>query len=189
MTNVMEESVRRLLLVRHAESEGPDPANSDRIRQLTAKGRKDAHALGVFMHENGILPDIVLCSPAIRTRQTFHGILESVQVNLREYPEELYDASAGQILDWIKGVEERHRTIMVIGHNPGIHMLVRSLAGVSMLKAPERFFSYPPGTFSLFNCHSDKWDTFDTEECEQTLFLTPENYNNSASSSQSAAAS
>src|SRR4051794_39743100 len=66
-------TARRLVLLRHAKAETPGDT-PDVQRQLTDKGRADATAAGAWLAAEGLRPDLVLCSPAIRTRQTWHGV-------------------------------------------------------------------------------------------------------------------
>jgi phosphohistidine phosphatase len=174
----MTDRGRKLILVRHAEAESPG-STGDQARQLTDKGRYDAHALGLFLYDSGIRPDMAICSPSIRTRQTLHGILESVPIAYREYPEELYNSSAGQLIDWIGGVEDRHSTLIVIGHNPEIHILARSLAGTLSVASPERFLSYPQGAMSVFSCNCSGWNEIAASENEMINFVTPDDYRSS----------
>ncbi len=181
--------IRKLLLIRHAEAETTGFL-TDRARQLTARGMADARHLGVFLRDNGMVPGMALCSPAIRTRQTLHGILESVPIAHREYPETMYDASAGHLFEWLRRVENRHQTVIMIGHNPGIHMLARSLSGMLSVTAPERFLSFPQGTLAIFECGCLRWEDLDfSSGNELTHYLFPADYRNFTPFSESAISS
>lgn len=152
----MEKGVREIILVRHAEAEASGYI-SDRARKLTTRGEQQAFSLGAFLKTKECSPNLVLCSPAIRTRQTLHGILESVYIPFREYPENLYNSSVNSLLEWIRGLEDRHSSVMIVGHNPSIHMLSRHLAENLTVGKPGRFISYPSGTVSAFENSCTSW--------------------------------
>ncbi len=175
-------------MVRHAEAE-TSGFQTDSARQLTEKGRYDAYGLGVYLRENDIIPEMAICSPAIRTRQTLHGILESISIAYREYPEGLYDAQARHLYEWTKGVESRHRVVLIIGHNPAVHIYARSLAGSLSVKSPERFISYPQGTMTAFDCDCESWRQLNPGKNRLTDYVTPEDYRKLASLEDSAVSS
>lgn len=184
----MEKEPRKLLLVRHAEAE-TSGYESDVARQLTVRGRHDSYNLGVYIRDHDLVPDIALCSPSVRTRQTLHGVLESSGIDCREYPEGLYDASAGHLYEWVRGIENRHKTVMIIGHNPGIHLFARSLTGTLSVTSADRFISYPQGTLTVFECSCNDWRNIAAGQNEMTGYLRPENYSSLVSGGMSAASS
>ena len=117
---------RRLLLIRHAKSSWDDASLSDRERPLAGRGRKAAERMGAHLRNEGLRPDAVLCSPSRRTRETlellgFHG----TEVT---YPDELYGASAGDLLASAREVRDDAEVVAVVGHNPGIQDLAIELA-------------------------------------------------------------
>ena len=99
-------SVRTLVSVRHAKAERPDGV-ADIERTLTERGHADAAAIGAWLAHHDMRPDLVICSPAKRTRQTWHGIA----VALADAPEvhyepAAYDGGARDLLDLIQGVDD-----------------------------------------------------------------------------------
>ncbi len=121
--------MRQLLLLRHAKSSWNDPAQSDHARPLNARGRSAASALRTTMHELGLVPDVILVSSARRTLQTLEALSPWDETPLIEPMNNLYLASAGQILQTFLTVAETVRSLMVIGHNPGLHDLALTLVG------------------------------------------------------------
>lgn len=122
--------MRTLLLLRHAKaSHGPGHAD-DHERPLTERGRGDALRLGRFLKTSShLLPDTILCSDALRTRQTAEYLFEgygAVPADV-EYRRELYLADAGKLIGRIQ--ECAAPSLMLIGHNPGLHRLALTLAG------------------------------------------------------------
>jgi len=117
---------RTILLVRHAKADRPAGV-ADVDRPLTARGHADAGAVGAWLAHRGYRPDLVICSPAKRTRQTWHGIAlgmadasddpGSPEV---DYRAEVYDGDAADLVDLLTGVDDAATTVMIIGHNPSV---------------------------------------------------------------------
>jgi phosphohistidine phosphatase len=114
------------MLLRHAKSDWPDVP--DRERPLAKRGRRDAPRIGRWLHDHGYLPDVVVCSPARRTEQTWEllapelGGSPSVAFEPRAYA-----ASAPTLLYLARELPGRYRAALLIAHNPGIAELAASL--------------------------------------------------------------
>lgn len=113
--------VRTLLLLRHATADSP-PATSDRNRPLSPHGHTEAAALGRWLVDReraGAWSPItaVLCSPALRTRETLQGLGSGLPATLVE---ELYGGGVPDIVDAIASVPPDAATVLVVGHAPGI---------------------------------------------------------------------
>ncbi|MDO9709442.1 SixA phosphatase family protein [Paracraurococcus lichenis] len=121
--------MRQLLLLRHAKSSWDDPALSDHARPLNARGRRAAAAIASAMRELGLTPDIVLVSSARRTLQTLEALTPFEDGALIEPMDALYLAPWRRLLELIQAVPETARSLLVIGHNPGLHELAMALAG------------------------------------------------------------
>jgi phosphohistidine phosphatase len=125
---VAGDTTRRLILLRHAKSEWPDVPDVD--RPLAKRGRRDAPRMGRWLHDHGYLPDAVVCSTARRAQQTWElvapelGGPPSVTFEPRAYA-----ASGLTLLYLAQELPGRHRTALLIGHNPGLSELATSLAG------------------------------------------------------------
>ncbi|MGC5028370.1 SixA phosphatase family protein [Micromonospora sp. DT229] len=125
---------RTLVLLRHAQAEPPTTDDLDVQRPLSARGRADARAAGVWLARHGLLPEVVLCSAALRTRQTWHGVQTGLTGSPPEggptgpvpavrYEPEAYEAHPLDLLRLVRGVEPRAGTVLLIAHNPGISLL------------------------------------------------------------------
>jgi phosphohistidine phosphatase len=119
---------KRLYLLRHAKAEVGDPSLADFDRALTGRGRRAAERIGALLAERKDLPELVLCSPSQRTRQT----LELVLPALPEPPQilferSLYLADSASLLARIGALPESVQRAMFIGHNPGIEELAARL--------------------------------------------------------------
>jgi phosphohistidine phosphatase len=116
-------STRTLVILRHAKAANPDGL-PDAERPLTDRGHADAGAAGAWLIHSGLLPDLVLCSPARRTRQTWHGVavaLPAAPVVCYEDP--IYAAPVRTLLATVRAADDAASTVLLIGHNPGVSEL------------------------------------------------------------------
>jgi phosphohistidine phosphatase len=122
--------MKRLYLLRHAKSSWDDPTLADHDRPLAPRGRRAAKVIAKHLGRKGISPELVLCSPSKRTRQTLKRLAPGLRKNadVRIEPE-LYASSAADLLEVLHGVPDEVESVMLIGHNPGIQDLALSLAG------------------------------------------------------------
>lgn len=125
--------MRQLLLLRHAKSSWDDPRLSDHARPLNARGRRAAHAMADAMRELGLTPDIVLVSSARRTLQTLEALAPLEGPPLIEPMDDLYLAAWPSLLGVLRGLPETARSVLLIGHNPGLHDLAMALAGPALM--------------------------------------------------------
>ena len=120
-------AARRLLLLRHAKAE-PGGA-SDHDRDLDARGRRDAEALGHEMRRQDLSPHLVLCSSALRTRRTVELLGTFDPTPSMQETAALYLAAPDALLSALRAAPEEIRTLLLVGHNPGLHGLALHLAG------------------------------------------------------------
>jgi phosphohistidine phosphatase len=119
----------RLLLLRHAKTERAEPGERDRDRKLMPRGETDAQTIGVYMARHQLLPDFVVLSPATRTMQTWSQVATALpHVPRVKQEERIYNASAETLADVIRESGDAG-TLMLIGHNPGMHDLAVQLIG------------------------------------------------------------
>jgi phosphohistidine phosphatase len=119
-----------LSLLRHAKSSWADPGLKDFDRPLNERGEDAAPRMGAFMARHGIAPELIVCSPAARARQTLALVLPRLQGNPAVvYEHGLYLASAGALLRRVRKVAAKVCHVMLVGHDPGLHILARQLAG------------------------------------------------------------
>ena len=129
--------MRRLILLRHAKTEHDAPSGQDQDRRLDDRGRLDAAAMGNWIGRHLPLPDTVLVSTAVRTRQTWEIVRQTMQDAMEDFapPEveflaELYGADPTHLLQIVRIAEATDPgRLMLIGHNPGMHELALALAG------------------------------------------------------------
>ena len=127
--------MRQLLLLRHAKSSWDDAGTADRERPLNDRGRQAAATMRRAMRELGLAPDLVLVSSARRTMETLEALEPWEDAPLVEPLDDLYLAEIDQLLTALHAVPETVRSVLLIGHNPGVHELALSLAGPSGLSS------------------------------------------------------
>jgi phosphohistidine phosphatase len=124
---------RRLLLLRHAKSDWPDGV-ADHDRPLARRGRRDAPAVGRWLGESGYVPDAVVCSTARRARETWElasaGLAAAAPgaSPLVTYEERVYEATVLGLLMLVREFPPAWRTVLIVGHNPGMAELTVGLA-------------------------------------------------------------
>ena len=120
---------RELLILRHAKSAWDTDAPSDFERPLSKRGRRDAPRVGRFLHEQGLLPDYVVSSPAERAKQTVIGVcgplgFEPQQIN---WDSRIYHGYAGSLLNVLNNCPNDSKRVLIAGHNPGLEVLLQNL--------------------------------------------------------------
>lgn len=119
-----------LTLFRHAKSSWELNGLDDRERPLNARGIAAAPLMGAFMHENRIRPDLVLCSTAVRTRQTLDlAMAEMKPASKVKHEDALYLADPFLLLERVRKTPRTVKHLMIVGHNPGLQILGLELIG------------------------------------------------------------
>lgn len=167
---------RTLVLLRHSKAVPPEtrPDLPDLDRPLADRGRADAGAAGRHLVAQGIEPDLVLCSPSKRTRETWKYVAEAgVTAKDVWYDKRVYNADSEGLLDVIHEAPAEARTVIVVGHGPGIPWLADELAldGTS----PERVEltqKYPTTGLAVLHltCH---WADLSANDADLVSFVVP----------------
>lgn len=121
---------RRLVLLRHAKAE-PAGTVADTLRPLALTGRKQAARVGPALVDADVVPELVLCSDAVRTRQTWDLLkagLGDAEPEVVVSPQ-IYSAGVEEILELVGAVDPRVRTVLVVGHEPTMSAVAAYLAG------------------------------------------------------------
>lgn len=124
-----------LLILRHAKSDWEHGVESDFDRPLAPRGRKDAPRIGAWLREEGLWPDVVLCSPALRARETAQAVCDALQdgeqrraVAVR-FESGIYEGSRDTLLAALDKLRPGTHRVLLIGHNPGLDSLLVHLCG------------------------------------------------------------
>jgi len=145
--------MRQLLLLRHAKSAWDDPALPDHARPLNGRGKVAARQMAAEMGRLGLLPDVVLVSSARRTLQTFDALKPLEGSPIVHVMDGLYLAPWETLLGVLHQVPETARSVLLIGHNPGLHDLALTLQAPHAEASPALFRlrdHYPTGALTEF---------------------------------------
>jgi phosphohistidine phosphatase len=171
-------TMHQLLLLRHAKSSRGDATLPDRDRPLNGRGRHAAAAMRAAMRRLGLAPDLILVSPSRRTLQTLEALEPWDDTPLTEHVAVLYLGNAGQLRTLLRGVAETVRSVLLIGHNPGMHDLALELAGDAAQAEPDAVMrrlmeKYPPGALIEFAV-AGPWRQLGAGGGRLVRFLTPQ---------------
>jgi phosphohistidine phosphatase len=169
--------MRQLLLLRHAKSSWDDRDLSDHARPLNPRGRQAATAMRAAMETLGLAPDLVLVSTAKRTMQTLEALEPWAETPLVEPMDSLYLASAATLLKSLQDVAETVRSVLVVGHNPGLHELAMLLVGAHAMSFGDENLrqlaeGYPSGALAEFSIPGP-WRTLGEGGGRLVRFLSP----------------
>ncbi|EGX57009.1 hypothetical protein SZN_25060 [Streptomyces zinciresistens K42] len=149
---------RRLVVLRHAKSAWPEGV-ADHDRPLAARGRRDAPAAGRILAAAGCLPDLALCSTAVRARSTLElasGPWDTAP-EVRHDPR-LYTADASEALAAVHEVPPGVGTLLVVGHNPALEDLVLDLAGEGPGSAVDEVRAkFPTAAIAVLTWYGTGW--------------------------------
>lgn len=120
--------MKTLLLARHAKSDWGDPAVRDHDRPLNARGLRDAPAMASRLVAEGVRPQLIVSSMALRARTTADEYAAAFHLEVADEPA-LYAASARTILSVAAALPDDVETAMLVGHNPGMTDAVADLTG------------------------------------------------------------
>ena len=163
--------MKRLYLLRHAKSSWDDPSIPDRERPLNPRGRRAAKAMAGHFREQRIEPRVVLCSPAVRTRETLARIEPALGRPRVRIEAGLYGAGVGTLLALLLALPDTEDSILVIGHNPGLQDLVVYLAR----PAPARDdveAKFPTAALATLT-YTGRWSGLGAETADLVAYVRP----------------
>jgi phosphohistidine phosphatase len=143
--------MRRLMLLRHAQTENVRPGSRDRDRRLTEDGERQAIAVGEYLRGVGVGIDLLICSSAARAQQTAEllGLAAPIEVS-----DQLYNAGGETILTLIGEVEDDAERVLLVGHAPGLPWVAGALADPET-SDPEALatieYRFPPATLAILD--------------------------------------
>ena len=164
--------MRTLIFLRHGKAV-PHGAALDFERPLTQKGKRDSVAAGKFLKEAGIVPDIALVSPALRTRMTWDEAQRELPPIHETLMPALYQASSDDILAIIHEMDDMMGCVCVVGHNPALHEIAVRLAKSN--KARKVIGDhFPPGSLIVLRFDTEGFSGVSPESGKVVLFQRPE---------------
>ncbi|MER6426175.1 SixA phosphatase family protein [Streptomyces sp. NPDC059688] len=166
--------MRRLMVLRHAKSAWPEGVEDHR-RPLAPRGLRDAPAAGRALAEAGGLPDLALCSTAVRARRTWElAAAEWGTPPPVRYDRRLYAADAADLLDVVREVPREVEALLLVGHNPGLEELVAELAGDGLDDSLERLRAkFPTSAIAVLTWRGTGWPALGPGTALLTSFMVP----------------
>jgi len=169
--------MRQLLLLRHAKSAWDDPTVPDHDRPLNPRGRAAAERVAAAFRRLHLSPELVLVSSALRTQQTLHALEPFGDSTLVDTLDSLYLAPAERMLDMLRATPETVRSVLLIGHNPGMHNLALLLVGAAAMAqggadALRLAGGYPTCALSEFSV-AGPWWSLDAGGARLVRFVAP----------------
>ena len=195
--------MRRLMLLRHAKSDRP-PGIADHDRPLNWRGRDEAPLVGTYLAHNGLVPDRVLCSTSERTRETWELVAGSLADAVPpagssaaaanaphakpagekrrrspkrpqvDFEERLYAAEPHTILALLRETPPKVHSLLIVGHNPGIHEAALALIASGDVEARERLHEkFPTSALAVIDFALDEWSKLHARSGRLDRFITP----------------
>jgi phosphohistidine phosphatase len=152
--------MRTLLLMRHAKSGWDDPTLDDHERPINRRGTRDASRMARYMAGAGLIPDVVVCSDAVRTRATLTLLLAEWPgpAPAITYDANLYLAEPAGIMVAVGHLDAVAHRCLVLAHNPGIHALTLGLTGSGDRKAVAGVATrFPTSALAVIDLDVDDW--------------------------------
>jgi phosphohistidine phosphatase len=164
-----------LYLLRHAKSSWEDTSIQDFDRPLAPRGQQAAPRMGAYLAEHGIAPELILCSAAVRARQTLALILPKLPGDPTvEFEDGLYLAPPTTLLARIRKVRANTGSVMVVGHDPGMHGLAVELSGRGEAADLQRLATkFPTAALAVISFKASQWSQIKPKAGRLERFMTP----------------
>jgi phosphohistidine phosphatase len=159
--------MKTLFLVRHAKSSRDEPALPDKDRPLNDRGKRDAPKMGERLAKREVTPDLILSSPARRALKTAQIIAEKLDYKLADIvvDERLYGTGADHLVDVIRKLGAKPKSVMLFGHNPELTELAHRLSS--------KIAHLPTCAVAEFTFDAKSWAAFGKEKPESVALYTP----------------
>lgn len=130
----MTSAARQLLILRHAKSAWDAAVANDFDRPLSKRGKHDAPRIGGWLRRQGLVPDLVVSSPAKRARKTTTKVCQELGIPKQEirWDARIYEATTDTLLAVLSECRADAQTVMLVGHNPGLEDLLAYLCGADL---------------------------------------------------------
>jgi phosphohistidine phosphatase len=163
-----------LYLFRHAKSAWGDPSLADFDRPLAPRGESAAPAMAAYMKAKGLQPDLVLCSAARRTRDTWALMAGTLDQPRTTYLDEIYEAEPPALAAAIRRAPADARRLMLIGHNPGLEDLAQGLiASGDRDRRKALAEKFPTAALAVIDFDIETWRDLAPATGRLTLFMIP----------------
>jgi phosphohistidine phosphatase len=166
--------MKRLFLLRHAKSSPNDRELADHDRPLAPSGREAAKHIAAYMKDKSFEPSIVLCSSAVRARQTLELISPAFpEQTAIEIEHDLYHAGSNELMTRLQRVSRDAASVLLIGHNPAMQDLVLTIASESeQVEAIRKKF--PAAALAVLDARIEYWEHLGPGGAVLAEFVTPQ---------------
>ncbi len=143
--------MKTLFVLRHAKSSWSEAGLADIERPLNERGLLAAPFMGKLMQEKGFEPDVILTSTAVRARHTAALVKEAGTLRgVLQFEPRIYEASPNGLRQVVSEIDDKYKSAMIVGHNPGIEGFIRFLTG--------SLEPMPTAALAVIELNIDKWN-------------------------------
>jgi len=166
---------KTLYILRHAKSVQNADTDDDHERPINKRGEKSCVTMGNYIKEQNLVPEQILCSTALRAKQTINNIMQTVGIDTPiEYKKSLYMAMPLEVLEEVKEVGDETNKLMIVFHNPGAHKLALSLIGDGVPRYIQHINSeYPTCALAAITFDISSWKDISKNSGHLDDFVTP----------------
>jgi phosphohistidine phosphatase len=162
----------RLHLLRHAKSSWDDSTLADAERPLAPRGRKAAKQIAGWAAEHDVRPTVVVCSTALRARQTLQRVLPGLGRPEVSTEDSVYGASTRSLLARVQALPDEVEEAMLVGHNPGMQSLVILLAEPGELR-DRAAAKLPTGALATLDADFSGWAEIKAGQMRLVSYVVP----------------
>ncbi len=156
--------MKTILLMRHAKSSWDGKDTEDRDRPITKRGKKNTETIADYLKEEKLKPDLILCSAALRARQTAEVVIDEMKYHGDIcYINKLYMGEVEAYAQQLQGLMDDINMVLVIGHNPSLDSLLQMVTG--------KVESLPTSTVAYITVPIDTWKDFNLEAQGELVHL------------------
>jgi phosphohistidine phosphatase len=165
------------MLLRHAKA-APSDGSDDYDRELTDRGRADARAVGEMIAKSDLAPDLVIYSGAHRARETTELVLKRLSYEVEAIENNaLYMVSWLRLLALMHALPEAKKSVLVVGHNPGLGELASQLAGDGSRELRLRMAAkFPTAALAALNFKTESWADIELRGAKLERFFAPADF-------------
>jgi phosphohistidine phosphatase len=162
--------MKTILLMRHGKSNWNSPKTIDADRSLAKRGKKDAKRMGRVLVRFDHVPDRIVSSPALRTKQTAEIVAGECRLSQPVFfDKSLYHGGSGDVLRAIRLLPAEIERPLIVGHNPAM----KETAGLLLSGGRGNGIKFPTAALVCFLFDSFVWGSFDPDGCTLLWYLIP----------------
>ena len=167
--------MKRVFVLRHAKSDWGDAGLADHDRPLAPRGHRSGELLTRHFHAAHVAPDLVLCSTAVRARETLALVQPALPASTTvSFERRLYGAGPADLIERMQELTDDVGVVMLVGHNPGLEELVLELTGAGDAALVERVETkFPTAAFATIDLAVDAWTAVAPGTGTLVAYVTP----------------